>query len=101
MSIDGTTSTRSGACAGQQAAVEADRQRAVAQERVVEAAQREGVAEPALLGRPKLEQKRPTEEVRQGVGGAVRVPLDLGLGVVALEARVLHEEVDRFGGRQL
>ena len=48
---------RSSALARQQAPVEADRQRAVAQQRVVEALERERVAEPALLVGAELEQQ--------------------------------------------
>ena len=95
-SIDGMTSTPSGALAGQQASVEADRQRPVAQQRVVEVPQREGVAEAALFVGAQLQQQRPTEQVRQRIRRPVRVPLDLGAGVVALEPGLLDEEVDRL-----
>ena len=70
----------------EQPAVEADRQRPVAQQRVVEALEAERVAEAALLVGAQPEEERPAEQVRQGIGRPVRVPLDLGAGVRALEA---------------
>ena len=63
--------------------------------------QRERVAEPALLVGAQLEEQRATEQVRQGIGRPVGVPLDLGAGVGPLEARLLDEEVDRLVDGQL
>src|SRR4029078_12734966 len=85
-SIDGITNTRSGALAREEPSMEGDRQRAVPQQRVVERAEREVDAESPYLARPQLQQQRPTHEVGQRIGRAVRVPLDLRSGVVALEA---------------
>ena len=67
--------------------VEADRQRAVLEQRVVEAAQAERDPEAALLVGPQLEQQDLAQQVGQLVGRRVRVAVDLGPGVRLLEAR--------------
>src|SRR4051812_16954816 len=81
---------------GEDPAMEADRQRAVVEQRVVEGSQREGAPEPALLVRSKSEQQHLAEQVRQLVGRGVRIAPDLGPGVRLLEARLLDEEPDRL-----
>src|SRR4051794_11468277 len=79
----------------QQTTVEADRERAVAKQRVVEIAQREGAAQPRLLVGAELEQKDLAEQVRQLVRRRVRVAPDLGPRVRGLEGRLVDEEACR------
>ncbi len=76
--------------------MEADGQRAVAHQGVVEALERERIAEPARFIGPELQQEGPAQQVGQRIGRAVRVPGHLGVGVGTLEARVLDHEVGRF-----
>ena len=73
--------------AAQQPAVEADRQRAVAQQRVVERPQGEGRAAPAALLLAQAEDQHLAQQVAQLVAGRVRVAADLGPGVGDLERR--------------
>src|SRR5207249_9823646 len=82
--------------AGEDPTMEADRKRAVAEERVVEVAQRERVAEARLLVGPEREEEDLAEQVRELVRRGVRVAPDLGPGVRFLEARLLDEEPDRL-----
>src|SRR6186997_477322 len=95
----GMTCTFASGPFGQQSAVEADRQGSISQQRVVEALQIEPVAESPLFVGAQLEQLGPAEQVRQGIGRAVRVPLDLGARVGALEVGLLDEEVGRLVDR--
>src|SRR5688572_2510171 len=85
----------------QEPAMEADRERAVVEERVVERAQVERSAEPALLVIAELEKEDLAEEIRQLVCRRVGVAIDLGPRVGRLEARVADEEVGRLVGGQL
>src|SRR5690349_21508714 len=97
----GMTCTGRSGLGGQQPAMEADRQGAVAQQRVVEPLEAEVRAETTLLVGAQPEQQGPTEQVRERVRGPVGVPLDLGRGVRALEAGVLDEELGRLLRGQL
>src|SRR5436190_19640111 len=70
----------------QDPAVEADRERPVLHEGVVEVAQRERVAEARLLVGPKLEQQDLAEQVGELVGRRRGVATDLGASVRHLAA---------------
>src|SRR3990172_5460465 len=87
--------------AGQEPAVEADRQPAVAEERVVERAERERAPQPPPLVVAQAEDQDLPEQVRKGVGRRRGVAPDLGQGVGALEPGVLDEEVGRRLDRDL
>ena len=80
----------------EEAPVEADRQGAVAEERVVERPKAEPIAEPPLLVRAELEEQDLAEQVRQLVRRRVGVAVDLGPGVGLLEARLLDQELGRL-----
>ena len=85
----------------EQAAVEADRQRPVAQQRVVECLEREVAAEPAPLVLAHAQDEHLAQQVAELVARRVRVPADLRAGVRGLERGVLDEEVGGLVGGQL
>ena len=76
--------------------MEADRQRAVVEQRVVERAEVEPRPESLLLVGPELQQQDLAEQVGELVGRRVRVAIDLRPGVRPLEARLVDEEVRRL-----
>src|ERR1022692_703430 len=71
--------------------MEADREATVAQERVVESAQVERATQPYALVRTKLQEQDLAQQVRQLIGGRVRITADLGPRVGGLEARLLDQ----------
>ena len=86
----------------QQAAVEADRQRAVARAACRGSRAGENAApRRRLLVGAELEQEDLAEQVRQLVGRRVRVAADLGPGVRGLEARLGDQEAGRVVDRDL
>ena len=77
--------------------MEADGQRTVVEQRVVERPQVENaIAEPCLLVGPELEEQDLAEQIRQLVGRRVGVAVDLGPGIRLLEARLVDEELGRL-----
>src|SRR6478752_3582161 len=76
----------------QEASMEADRERAVAQQDVVEVTERERAPQAGLLVGAELEQEDLAQQVRQLVSRRVRVAPDLRPGIRGLEAGLGDQE---------